>query len=237
MNTKFVGVDVQHDPNARLQAYREAFIAIKVLVGKDTDDDEYTKSVTRFSNKQNAIRGKDFLALFDEVVKDLTADDLFVPWMIALQAKELLGYTALAQRNPQEGTEHRAQTRYLFLYLFFRLAQDLLMKVTKKSEVTKDQMYNMLKDMKADYDRSKDDYNESPGPQHPFIQLLFLTDEAIATYMALAEDGRWYTDRNSFLKREELIKEERIIQATAATKLKIPALAARIQQIMSKAKS
>lgn len=313
MNTKFVGVDVQHDPNARLQAYREAFIAIKVLVGKDTDDDEYTKSVTRFSNKQNAIRGKDFLALedmykklklqlklrryfletqageydvlpkhkkkqypkdthvinsfeatllyaagvlkkphdtfghsgdfmpggekFDEVVKDLTADDLFVPWMIALQAKELLGYTALAQRNPQEGTEHRAQTRYLFLYLFSRLAQDLLMKVTKKSEATKDQMYNMLKDMKADYDRSKDGYNGSPGPQHPFIQLLFLTDEAIATYMALAEDGRWYTDRNSFLKREELIKEERIIQATAATKLKIPALATRVQQIVSKAKS
>ena len=305
MNTKFAGIDVQRDPTNKLEAYKKAFMAIKVLVVKDTDDDAYTKSITRFSNKQNAIRGKDFIALesiyerlkaelrvkgyfletqageydvlpkhrkkqypkdtnvissfeatllyaagilnkphdtfghsgnfmpggerFDEVIKDVKADDLLVPWMIAGQAREKLGYTAMAQRNPQQGTEHRAQTRYLFLYLFFRLAREILTRVMGKGDVTKDEMYHMLKEVKADYDNN-------PQPQHPFFQLLLLTDEAIATYMALAEAERWYTDRNSFLKREELIGEGRIILATTSAKLKITPIANQIKLIMSKAK-
>ena len=305
MNTKFAGIDVQRDPTNKLETYKKAFMAIKVLVVKDTDDDAYTKSITRFSNKQNAIRGKDFIALesiydrlkadlrakgyfletqageydvlpkhrkrqypkdtnvissfeatllyaagilnkphdtfghsgnfmpggekFDEVIKDVKSDDLLVPWMIAGQAREKLGYTAMAQRNPQEGTEHRTQTRYLFLYLFFRLAREILTRVMGKSEVTKDEMYHMLKEVKEDYDKN-------PQQQHPFYQLLLLTDEAIATYMALAEAERWYTDRNSFLKREELISEGRIILATTSAKLKITPIANQIKHIMSETK-
>ncbi len=86
-------------------------------------------------------------------------------------------------------------------------------------------MYQLLKTLKADYDRN-------PQESHPFYELLTMTDVAVATYMALADDGRWFTDRNSFLKREELIRGDRIIQATTATKLKSNALAKQIKLIV-----
>jgi hypothetical protein len=38
--------------------------------------------------------------------------------------------------------------------------------------------------------------------------------------MALAKQLNWYEDRNAFLKRDELLKEDRLIQASAATILK-----------------
>ena len=182
---------------------KNAFIAIKILVVAEVNDDMYAENITRYSNKQNAIRGKDFIALdelfnhlkaelktrgyfletqtgeydvlpkhqkarypktthvitsfdatlfyavgvlgkphiafghsgefmpggreFEEVVKDLQPDDVFVPWIIAQHAREL-GYTAIAQRNPVPGTSHRGQTRYLFLFLFFRLLREEVVK-------------------------------------------------------------------------------------------------------------
>ena len=297
MNTKFAGIDVQHDPNNKMQAYKEAFMAIKVLVVTDTEDDSYASSITRFSNKQNAIRGKDFIALedmykklkaelltsgyfletqageydvlpkhkkmqypkdtnvinsfeatllyaagvlgkahdsfgrsgdfmpggreFDATVKDLEANDLFVPWMIALQAREKLGYTTLAQRNPQQGTEHRGQTRYLFLYLFFYLIRE---EITKGA--TKHEMYHMLKAIKEDYDLH-------PGPLHPFYQLLSFADKSVATFMKLAQKQGWYTDRNAFLKSKESTLEERIILATAAVTMDMAPIAEQIKAIMS----
>lgn len=193
METKFPGVDIGHIASeSRIQPYRDAHMAIKILVVGVEDGDAYANDITRFSNKQNAIRGKDFIALeamyrdlkanlerqsyfleiqageydvlpkhkkvryprethvissfeatlfyaaamlgrpndafgrsgdfmpggerFEEVAKNLTADDLLIPWLVANSAKEALGYTAQARRNPEPGTEHRAQTRFLFLY-------------------------------------------------------------------------------------------------------------------------
>jgi hypothetical protein len=73
MNTQFAGIDVQRESSSRLQPYKEAFIAIKILVVKGTEGDSYANSITRFSNKQNTIRGKDFIAL-DDMYRKLKAD-------------------------------------------------------------------------------------------------------------------------------------------------------------------
>jgi hypothetical protein len=163
---------------------------------------------------------------FDEVAKNLTADDLLVPWLVASAAKEALGYTAQARHNPKPGTEHRAQTRFLFLYFFFLLAQNTLTKLLSSSDYSRYDLYKMLKEIKEDYD-------QHPESDHPFYQLLSLTDEAVVIYMALAEEENCYTDRNSFLKREELIKPDRITQATAPiTKIKIVPVANQIKQIL-----
>ena len=80
----------------------------------------------------------------------------------------------------------------------------------------------------------KEDYDQHPQPDHPFYRLLSLTDEAVVTYMTLAEEERWYVDRNAFLKREDLIKSDHITQATAAiTKIKTVPVANQIKQILS----
>lgn len=81
----------------------------------------------------------------------------------------------------------------------------------------------------------KKDYDREPQANHPFYRLLALTDEAVVIYMALAEEEKWYTDRNSFLKRDELIRPDRITQATAPiTKIKIVSVANQIKQILNR---
>ncbi len=70
MNTKFAGIDVEKDPKNRMGVYKSAFMAIKILVVQEVNNDIYANNVSRFSNKQNAIRGKDFIAL-EEMYKRL----------------------------------------------------------------------------------------------------------------------------------------------------------------------
>jgi len=299
METKFAGIDMLSDTNDKLLMYQKAFMTLKVLVVEDTEDNPYAKLITRYSNKQNAIRGKDFLALeemykgfktqlstrgyfletqageydvlpkhkrvlfpkdtnvistfeatlfyaagmlgkphdafgrsgdfmpggekFEEMVKTLTVDDLFIPWIIAGQAKEKLGYTTYNPRNAKPNAMHRIQTRHHFLYFFFRLVKELL--VAMNVDTTKENLYHFLEAIKANYD-------QYPQENHPFFQLLSLTDGVVYTFMTLAAREKWYTDRNSFLHREESIDEVRIIQGTAATNLKISSLVQDVQQIM-----
>lgn len=304
MNTKFSGIDPQHDTNNRMALYREARMAIKVLVVKDTDDNNYANDITRFSNKQNVIKGKDFIALeriykrlknemksmgyfletqageyealpkskqkkypkpthlinsfeatlcyaagllgkphlafghssyfapggeeFEKTIDSLTCDDLLIPWMLAGHAR-ILGYTNRTRKPGQQTEEHRIQTRYFFLFLFFRLLKDVTIKLTKKQEISNGEMYSLLKIIKEDYDRES-------LPQHPFAHLLTLSDETVATYMALAEQERWYSDRSAFFKSKESIKEEHIIQAIIPAKLKLSPIAYQIQQILERSK-
>src|SRR5258708_9275710 len=279
MDKHFAGIDPLHDPANAMVTYREAFIAVKVLVvQKDADGDKYAKDITRYSNKQNVIRGKDFIALedmyrsikevllksgyfletpkgefaalpkhqqkkypkethvidsfeatlfyaagvlgkpqeafgqsgefapggkeFEGFVNKLNADSLFIPWKVAQRA-QLLGYTkGKSIYDPTKGAGHRAQTRHLFQYMFFRLlrqviAKDLMKK--KVSEVTEQDIYDTLKKLMADYDQNLQ-------TSHPFYQLLSFTDDAVATFMELAENGRWYDDRNAFLKSQDLMQ-------------------------------
>ncbi len=301
METKFPGIDVLKDTSDRLRTYKEAFIIFKVLVVEDIEGDPYAKFITRYSNKQNVIRGKDFIALDDmykslksqfnargyfletqageyevlpkhrkklfpkdthvintfeatlfyaagilgkphdafgrsgefmpegekfHLITNLSVDDLFIPWMIAGEAKNRLGYTTSTQRKSTPDTMHRVQTRYHFLYLFFRFSREVLSTITMKSEVKDEEIYLMLNAIKADFEKH-------PREQHPFLQLLTLTDEAIYTYMRLAEQQRWYTDRNSFLHREESINEVRIIQGTGAVEMKIRQLVPQVQAIIN----
>jgi hypothetical protein len=95
-----------------------------------------------------------------------------------------------------------------------------------KERVEKDDVYFMLNIIKADYDKN-------PREQHPFLRILSLTDEAVNVYMRLAAHLQWYTDRNSFLHREESISEERIIQGTGVVEMRLPELAKQVQIILN----
>ena len=62
MQTIMAGVQ---DPRAHSGSdpYREAFLPLKIIANAD---DMYRKDITRYSNKQNALRGRDFLSLEDQ---------------------------------------------------------------------------------------------------------------------------------------------------------------------------
>lgn len=51
--------------------------------------------------------------------------------------------------------------------------------------------------------------------------------------MALAENNKWYSDRNAFLKREEMLDENRYVQASAAMLLDIQDLRSRAKSAVS----
>jgi hypothetical protein len=152
---------------------------------------------------------------YDRIVEDLTPDDLFVPWMIAKQG-ERLGYAAKAQPNASHETAHHVQTRYLFLSIFFRLVREMVAKILAEKDITQvtEDMYRLLKKLKADY-------HEHPGPEHPFAQLLTITDE----------EG--YKDRASFLGSKEVIEGTRINPIIGPAKLKAYKLTNQVQQIMN----
>jgi hypothetical protein len=304
MNTKFSGINPLYDTDNKMGSYREAFMAIKILVVKDFDSNTYANDITRFSNKQNAIKGKDFIALetiyrklknemrqmgyfletqageyealsksrqkrypkathvinsfeatlyyaagllnkphlafghsssfapggdeFEKAMENLTSDDLLIPWMIAGHARKR-GYTNRTRQTDQQREPHRIQTRYFFLFLFFRLFKEVITKLTGKKEVSKSEIYQILKVVQADYDLS-------PQLDHPLNVLLSLSDESVATFMALAETGQWYTDRSAFFKSKESIKEEHIIPAITSAKLKVTPIANQITQILENSK-
>ena len=300
MNTTFAGINLA-DPTNKMASYKGSFMAIKVLVVGGDKSEEYTNEVTRYSNKQNAVKGKDFIALedmykrlkkelsqrgyfletqvgeydtlskaqqqkypkgshlinsfeatlayaagilgrphstfghsqsftpggnqYDAIVNDLKADDLLVPWLIAGQAVQL-GYTKAAQNKASPDSEHRAQTRYFYLFLFFRLVRQALEKVSLPSD--KDYILKVVRWLFEDYKKQA-----TPTDAHLFKRLLTLTDETVFTYMELAKAGEWYTDRNSFLKRDELIENSRLIQASAASNMKLSGIGQEIGKLVN----
>jgi len=87
-------------------------------------------------------------------------------------------------------------------------------------EVTESDMYNTLKKLMTSYEQNEHE-------EHPFYQLLSSADDAISTFMELAEEGKWYDDRNAFLKGQDLMQEDHLIMAikpitTGMKKKKLP---------------
>ena len=298
MSTKFPGIIPWNDTQNKMADYRNSYLSIRVLPVGGVNDSEFANNVTRFSNKQTAVRGRDFISLddmykklkkelmlqgyyletqtgeydalskaqqqkypktshlinsfeatlayaasilekpynafgrsaeftpggeeYDNVVENLSGDDLLIPWQISGYASQQ-GYTKVTQRNPQPGTEHRAQTRYFFLFLFFRLTREALTQV--QLPIDKNGIYKALHML-------IEDYKKTPDNSHAFATLLQLTDDAVATYMDLAEQQKRYTDRNSFLKRVELIDETFVTQALAATKRKLQPIGVLLKKLL-----
>ena len=65
METQFAGVQAQLATLVDAEPYRAALLAFKLMAVQDFDTD-FVRDITRFSNKQNAVRGRDFLTLEQE---------------------------------------------------------------------------------------------------------------------------------------------------------------------------
>jgi len=335
LDSVFGGLDPSADTGNKMARYREAsFIAIIVIVVPDDSEGTYASNITRYSNRQNGIRKKDFVALdslykhlkqemekrgyfletqageyealpksrrekypkathainafdatlyyaatwlgkphlafghssyfapggeeFVETVKGLTADDLLLLWTLALQARKL-GYTDRKHRAHRRSTsdEHREQTRYLFLFLLFRLLSLVVIELDTTGEDPgpglgrrirnrlarftldttgedpgpgRERIYSILKVIKADYD-------QTPYPEHPFNRLLTLADESVSAFMELAELDGWSRDRTAFLASKESIQEERIILARQRAKIQVKSIASQVQDILDRLES
>ena len=279
MENRFAGVQEQLNTSPKADAYRTSTLAFKLIAVQDFDTD-FVRDITRFSNKQNAVRGRDFLTLeenfhqlksallekgyylevqtgeynvlpksekqrfpqdklvnafdalrfygasvlrkphtafgrsgeftpggneFDEATKDLTEDDLLVPWLMAGHAKEL-GYSVGSKKDPSQN-DHRNQTRYFYLYMLFRVASQVLSGSPQLEPSARLGFYKQLFKL-------RDDYLVNGADETAFKAILDTADKLVATYMNLASLGHWFQDRNAFLKNQDLLIENRIVQAS-----------------------
>ena len=162
---------------------------------------------------------------FDIVMDGLTADDLFIPWLVARDAAER-GYSVGAKLHVS-GDDHRNQTRYFFAYMFFRVVSTVFHDTPDVDTATRGDLYQKLL-------RLRDQANapDAPdAPDAPYRQLLELADGAVATYMALAKRQNWYTDRNAFLKGSEILNQEHLMVAEGAVALKKDTLRQQAEEV------
>ena len=279
MENHFAGVLAQLDVLASVQPYREALLAFKLIAVQDFDD-EFVRDITRFSNRQNAVRGRDFLTLerefhllkaalldkgyflevqtgeynvlpkaekqtfsqdtlvnafdalrfygasilrkphtafgrsgeftpggseFDDAIEGLTENDLLVPWLMARHAMER-GYSIGSKKDLTQN-DYRNQTRYFYLYMLSRVASQVLSGSPYVEHSQRLEFYEQLLKL-------RNDYLANDTEETAFKALLDTADRLVATYMGLARQGGWFYDRNAFLKSQDLLNEERIVQAS-----------------------
>ena len=280
------------------EPYRAALLAFKLMAVQDFDTD-FVRDITRFSNKQNAVRGRDFLTLeqefhqlkeclfkkgyfleiqtgeynvlpkaqkqqfpeqslvnafdalrfygaavlrkphtafgrsgeftpggseFDEVTKALTEDDLLVPWLMARHAMDR-GYS-IGSKKSLGPNDYRNQTRYFYLYMLFRVASQVLTGTPEIDPIYRLDFYEQLLKL-------RDDYLARPSEETAFRAILDIADNLVATYMTMANQFKWFYDRNAFLKNQELLNQERIVQASGQLVLKEAELKAMAMAVLN----
>ena len=280
MENHFAGVQAQLNTWPEAEPYRTGLLAFKLIAVPDFDTD-FVRDITRFSNRQNAVRGRDFLTLeedfhrlkstflekgyylevqtgeynvlpkaekqkfpqeklvnafdalrfygaailrkphtafgrsgeftpggseFDEAIKDLTVDDLLVPWLMAKHAMER-GYSVGSKKDPTQN-DYRNQTRYFYLYMLFRVASQVLLESPQVDPSKRQNFYDQLLRLRCDH-RTK------AGEETAFQSMLDTADKLVATYMSLANLSKWFQDRNAFLKSQDLLMEERIVLSSS----------------------
>lgn len=80
MENEFAGLADHLEQHARAERYRTALLPFKLIAVPDLDSD-LVKDITRYSNKQNAVRGRDFLTLeddFQHLKRELAARGYFL---------------------------------------------------------------------------------------------------------------------------------------------------------------
>ena len=297
MENHFAGVQGQLSTLPDAQPYRTGLLAFKLIEVQDFDTD-FVRDITRFSNKQNAVRGRDFLTLeeafhrlkstllekdyylevqtgeynvlpktekqkfpqdklvnafdalrfygatilrkphtafgrsgeftpggneFDEAMKDLTEDDLLVPWLMARHAMER-GYSIGSKKDLTQN-DYRNQTRYFYLYMLFRVASHVLLGSPHVDPQKRKVFYERLLKL-------RNDYLSDSKEETAFKAMLDTADNLVATYMSLAHHSGWFQDRNAFLKSQDLLNEERIVQASGELVVKGPALKEKAKTVL-----
>jgi len=84
----------------------------------------------------------------------------------------------------------------------------------------RNEIYNILLTLKRDRDNKPAEERSAAA----FSRLLSCADQCVATYMRLAETLRRYTDRNAFLKTQDLVSEVYLTQAIAGPMLSLSGL-------------
>ena len=141
---------------------------------------------------------------FDEATKDLTEDDLLLPWLMAGHAKEL-GYSVGSKKDPSQN-DHRNQTRYFYLYMLFRVASQVLSGSPQLEPSARLGFYKQLFKLRDDYLVNGADETAFKA----FKAILDTADKLVATYMNWPRSGHWFQDRNAFpMKNQDLLIENR----------------------------
>ena len=97
MENHFAGIQTQLDTWPDAEPYRNGLLAFKLIAVPEFDTD-FVRDITRFSNKQNAVRGRDFLTL-EEDFHILQAALLERGYYLEIQTGE---YNALPKTEKQK---------------------------------------------------------------------------------------------------------------------------------------
>ena len=280
MENHFPGQETQLDNLGKAEPYRNAFLTFKLTEVKDLDTD-FVRDITRYSNRQNAVRGRDFLTLeqefhrlkdslltegyyleiqtgeynvlpkseklkfsedtlinafdalrfygaavlrkphtafgrsgdftpggneFDDAMKNLSEHDLLVPWLMARHAKER-GYSIGSKKSLVQN-DHRNQTRYFYLYILFRVASQV---ITGRPDIEGTDRLDFYKKLM----KLRQESLSIESGDTVFEDILEVADTVVAAHMKMADLLNWFTDRNAFLKGQDLLNQEHLVQASA----------------------
>ena len=128
------------------------------------------------------------------------------------QYAEERGYSLGTKKSLAED-DYRNQTRYFYLYMLFRVTSQVLRETPEIDPTTRHEFYQQLIQL-------RDDHLARPSEETPFLALLDIADTVVATYMGMASQLKWFFDRNAFLKSQDLLNQERILQASGQLLLK-----------------
>jgi hypothetical protein len=113
---------------------------------------------------------------------------------------EARGYS-IGAKHGVAPDDFRNQTRYLYLYMLFRVVSQVLTGTPEIDNTNRQEFYAKLTKLRADY-------LAGSAEQTAFAALLDAADTVVATYMGLARELNWFFDRNAFLKSQELLNPD-----------------------------
>ena len=110
--------------------------------------------------------------------------------------------------------------------MLFRVASQVLTGTPEIDPINRLDFYEQLLKL-------RDDYLSRPSEETAFGAILDIADNLVATYMTMANQFKWFYDRNAFLKNQELLNQERIVQASGQLVLKEAELKAMAMAILN----
>lgn len=134
--------------------------------------------------------------LFEKCVEDMTAEDLLWAFLLGREAEDEFGYSA-GRRRREALDEYKNQTRFFFAFTVWRF-------ICHAAQV------DSRKELRQEVYRAADRWRDSSWNDKPlFRRLLEVADRTVNRFFSRAQKKQWFSDRNSFLKSQDLISDQR----------------------------
>lgn len=134
--------------------------------------------------------------LFERCVEDMTAEDLLWGFLLGREAEDKFGYSA-GRRRRESFDEYKNQTRFFFAFTVWRL-------ICHAAQI------DSRKESRRDAYQAAERWRKTLWQDiNLFRRLLEVADQTVNRFFLRAQKRNWFADRNSFLKSQDLISDQR----------------------------